>query len=49
MNLKARVRSEDIVVNESEKYTQGYWCVRANREKGFVSAEELTAAGLAAP
>jgi hypothetical protein len=47
VNFKARPRSEDIVVYESERYSQGYFCVRGNREMGFVSAKDLTAAGLA--
>jgi hypothetical protein len=49
VNVKARPRTEEIVVYESEKYTQGYYCVRGNRATGFVSAEDLKTAGLDAP
>jgi hypothetical protein len=49
MNLLARLGSEDILVYETERYTSGYYCFRANNQMGDVPAHELEAAGLLAP
>lgn len=49
MNLLARLGSEDILVYETERYTSGYYCFRANNQMGDVPAQELEAAGLLAP
>jgi len=49
MNLLARLGSEDILVYETEEYTKGYYCFRANNQMGYVPAQELKAAGLLAP
>jgi hypothetical protein len=41
INVKARMASEDIVAFETELYIEGYRCVRANNEVGFVPEKEL--------
>jgi hypothetical protein len=46
VNVRARVDSEDILAFETEVYTDGYYCVRANNQLGFVPAQEMKAAGL---
>jgi hypothetical protein len=49
VNYKAKPSGDDIVVYESERYDKGYFVFRANNQSGYVSAQDLTAAGLAAP
>jgi hypothetical protein len=46
LNLKARVGSDEIVVYETEQYTTGFYVFRANSQMGFISPQELKAAGL---
>jgi hypothetical protein len=49
MNLLARLGSEDILVYETEEWTNGYYCFHANNQMGYLPAQELKAAGLLAP
>jgi len=49
VNVRARVDSQDILAFESEAYTDGYYCVHANNQLGFVSPQDMKAAGLIAP
>jgi hypothetical protein len=46
VNVRARNGSEDILIYESEPYSDGYFCLRANKQFEKVSAQTLKAAGL---
>lgn len=44
VNVKAGMVSEDIVAFETQLYTEGYRCVRANNQLAFVAEKDLKAA-----
>jgi hypothetical protein len=49
INFRARVDSDEILAFEAERYTSGYYCIRANKQFNYVSAQDLKTAGLVAP
>lgn len=49
INLQARPLSDDVVVFETELYTEGYYCFQASKKSGFVSEQDMIAARLIAP
>ena len=46
VNVRARSGSDDILIYESDPYSDGYFCLRANKQFEKVPAQTLKAAGL---